>query len=67
MLLLFHALGPTHFPEPEIVFDFPLTDSNTLKIAAFNIQVFGGSKHDKDEVVSVLMKVVTQITVTHVQ
>ncbi len=55
--------GPTSLPAPAL----PRADGDTIRIASFNIQVFGTSKLKKQPVMDVLVDVVRQFDVVAIQ
>jgi deoxyribonuclease-1-like protein len=62
------GLGGKKAPNPAVVSPAPTNDSSdTIKIASFNIQVFGTSKLKKPEVMDVLAKVIRKFDVVAIQ
>ena len=60
---------PPGLPEPPILAPPPLTvtERDTIKVASFNIQVFGTSKLGKPEVMDILAKVMRRFDVVAIQ
>ncbi len=59
--------GPLR-PEPAPVVDQPsVRDSDTVRIASFNIQVFGTSKSNKPDVMAILASVVRRFDIVAIQ
>jgi hypothetical protein len=56
-------------PEPKSTPQIPssTTDNNTIKVAAFNLQIYGTSKASKPEVMEVLSKIIRNYDVIAVQ
>jgi len=61
------SIGSDKTPRPTDPEPTPVRQGNTIKIASFNIQVFGTSKLAKPEVMVVLTKVVRRFDIVAVQ
>jgi len=58
------GVGPEPSPEPETG---PEPEASTIRVAAFNVQVFGQTKRGKTEVMAVLFKVAREFDVVLIQ
>ena len=57
----------TTSPEPKSTPQIPSSDNDTIKVAAFNLQIFGTTKASKPEVMEVLSKIIRNYDVIAVQ
>jgi len=68
LLLILISTGAVIFSYVALTVQIPVEEeTETIKIAAFNIQVFGRSKRQKDDVMDVLTRIVREFDVILIQ
>ena len=68
LLLILISTGAVIFSYVALTVQIPVEEeTETIKIAAFNIQVFGRSKRQKDDVMDVLTRIVREFDVMLIQ